>query len=64
MMSEMFYKFFIVLKRMLPDIKFIIAGDFAQLLPVKDRVEDSGPVVSISTARILFSSCRAQWGHT
>ena len=40
MMSEMFYKFFIVLKRMLPHIKFIIAGDFAQLLPVKDRVED------------------------
>jgi ATP-dependent exoDNAse (exonuclease V) alpha subunit len=40
MMSEMFYKFFIVLKRMLPDVKFIIAGDFAQLLPVKDRVED------------------------
>ena len=25
---------------MLPDVKFIIAGDFAQLLPVKDRVED------------------------
>jgi hypothetical protein len=40
MMSEMFYKFFIVLKRMIPDIKFIIAGDFAQLLPVKDRIED------------------------
>ena len=40
MMSEMFYKFFIVLKRMRPDIKFIIAGDFAQLLPVKDRIED------------------------
>jgi ATP-dependent exoDNAse (exonuclease V) alpha subunit len=40
MMSEMFYKFFIVLKRMMPEIKFIIAGDFAQLLPVKDRIED------------------------
>jgi len=40
MMAEMFYKFFIVLKRMRPDIKFIIAGDFAQLLPVKDRVEN------------------------
>jgi hypothetical protein len=40
MMPEMFYKFFIVLKRMRPDIKFIIAGDFAQLLPVKDRVEN------------------------
>jgi ATP-dependent exoDNAse (exonuclease V) alpha subunit len=39
MMPEMFYKFFIVLMRMRPDIKFIIAGDFAQLLPVKDRVE-------------------------
>ena len=36
----MFYKFFIVLKLMRPDIKFIIAGDFAQLLPVKDRVEN------------------------
>jgi ATP-dependent exoDNAse (exonuclease V) alpha subunit len=40
MMPEMFYKFFIVLKRMRPDIKFIIAGDFAQLLPVKDRIEN------------------------
>ena len=40
MMSEMFYKFFIVLKRMMPEIKFIIAGDFSQLLPVKDRIED------------------------
>ena len=40
MMPEMFYKFFIVLGRMRPDIKFIIAGDFAQLLPVKDRIED------------------------
>jgi hypothetical protein len=25
---------------MRPDIRFIIAGDFAQLLPVKDRIED------------------------
>ena len=40
MMIEMSYKFFIVLKRMIPDIKFITAGDFAQLLPVKDRIED------------------------
>ena len=40
MMPELFYKFFIVLKRMRPDIKFIIAGDFAQLLPVKDRIEN------------------------
>ena len=36
MVHEIFYKFFIGLKRMLPEIRFIIAGDFEQLLPVKD----------------------------
>jgi hypothetical protein len=39
MVPEMFYKFFIILKRLNPKLKYIIAGDFAQLLPVKDRVE-------------------------
>jgi hypothetical protein len=39
MMSEIFYKYFIFIKRIRPDIKFIIAGDFAQLLPVKERIE-------------------------
>jgi hypothetical protein len=38
MVPEMFYKFFITMKRMKPDIKFIISGDFEQLLPVNDRV--------------------------
>ena len=38
MMCEIFYKFFITLKRACPEIKYIIAGDFEQLLPVKDRV--------------------------
>jgi ATP-dependent exoDNAse (exonuclease V) alpha subunit len=40
MVAEKFYKYFISLKRMRPDIKFIISGDFAQLLPVCDRIED------------------------
>jgi len=40
MVPEMFYKFFLTMKRMKPSIKFIIAGDFRQLLPVKDRVKD------------------------
>ena len=53
MMPEMFYKFFIVLKRMRPDIKFIIAGDFAQLLPVKDRVENCDYKNSLA----LFELC-------
>ena len=38
MVQEIFYKFFIYLQRALPTIKFIIAGDFLQLLPVKDRL--------------------------
>jgi ATP-dependent exoDNAse (exonuclease V) alpha subunit len=39
MVPEMFYKFFLSMKRIKPKLKFIIAGDFEQLLPVKDRVE-------------------------
>ena len=39
MMSEKFYKFFVTLKRMRPDINFIISGDFNQLLPVNDRIK-------------------------
>ena len=38
MVQEIFYKFFIYLKRANPNIKFVIAGDFEQLLPVKDRI--------------------------
>jgi hypothetical protein len=39
MVPEVFYKYFIVLHRIRPDIKFIIAGDFLQLEPVRDRVQ-------------------------
>ena len=35
-----FINFFLVLKRLNPDIKFIISGDYQQLLPVNDRVGD------------------------
>ena len=41
MVQEIYYKFFIYLKRANPKIKFIIAGDFEQLLPVKDRVKNA-----------------------
>ena len=34
MVHEIFYKFFIGLKKMVPELRFIIAGDFEQLLPV------------------------------
>ena len=40
MMPEMFYKFFCTLKRMRPELKFIMAGDFRQFLPVNDRLKE------------------------
>ena len=38
MVPEIFYKYFCIIKKFRPDIKFIIAGDYAQLQPVKDRI--------------------------
>ena len=39
MVSECFYKYLLVLKRLKPTLKFIIAGNFDQLLPVNDRAK-------------------------
>ena len=64
MVSEKFYKFFITLHRLRPDIKFIIAGDFAQLLPVNDRIEDldyeNSPALHelADGNHLLLSTCR------
>ena len=64
MVAEMFYKFFIVLKRCKPNIKFIIAGDFNQLLPVNDRVGEvdyknsSALHELVDGNRIQLSKCR------
>jgi ATP-dependent exoDNAse (exonuclease V) alpha subunit len=38
MMAEMFYKFLLMIKRIRPDIKIIISGDFNQLPAVNDRI--------------------------
>jgi ATP-dependent exoDNAse (exonuclease V) alpha subunit len=64
MVSERFYNFFIVLKRLNPDVKFIIAGDFNQLLPVNDRVGDCDYKNSsalhelVNGNRLQLSNCR------
>jgi len=63
MVPEMFYKYLIILQRMYPRINFIIAGDFAQLLPVKDRVEcdykNSVALYELCKGnRIQLSKCR------
>ena len=63
MVSEIFYKYFIVLKRAL-SVKFIISGDFEQLLPVKDRVgvcdyKNSMAIGELSDFnRLQLSHCR------
>ena len=38
LVAEMFYKYFLVLEKALPNMRFIISGDYDQLLPVRDRV--------------------------
>ncbi len=39
MVHEIYYKFLLIIKQLLPKVKFIICGDFKQLPPVCDRVE-------------------------
>ncbi len=38
MLGEVFYKFLMMIKKIRPDIKFIISGDFDQLKPVNNRI--------------------------
>ena len=38
MLGEVFYKFLMTIKKIRPDIKFIISGDYNQLKPVNDRI--------------------------
>ncbi len=38
MLGEVFYKFLMIIKKIIPDIKFIISGDYNQLKPVNDRI--------------------------
>ena len=54
MLQEIFYKFFIVIKRIKPNLKFVIAGDFNQLPPVKDRIGES---FNYSQSQALLELC-------
>jgi hypothetical protein len=38
MMQEVFYKFLMMIKKIKPEIKYIISGDYNQLKPVNDRI--------------------------
>ena len=41
MVKEVFYRFFTIIRRYAPKIKFIIIGDFAQFKPVQDSYQGS-----------------------
>ncbi len=53
MVKEIFYRFFLVVKKYAPNIKFIIAGDFRQLEPVNDRYK--GRCDDYMNSRALFN---------
>ena len=54
MLQEIFYKFFIKIKRIKPNLKFIITGYFNQLPPVEDRIGES---FSCSKCQALLELC-------
>jgi hypothetical protein len=64
MLQEMFYKYFIIVKKLRPDIIFIMCGDFRQLPPVMDRVgivdyKNSVALNELCDAnRLQLSKCR------
>jgi ATP-dependent exoDNAse (exonuclease V) alpha subunit len=63
-MSEIFYNYFLAFKNIRPDIKFIIAGDFCQLLPVQERLDNANYKDTmalyelIDFNRLQLSKCR------
>ena len=64
MVADMSYRFFIVVKRCKPNIKFIVAGDFNQSFPVNDRIGEvdykhsSAFHEPVDGNRIQLSRCR------
>ena len=51
MVQEVFYKFLMMIKKIKPNIKFIISGDYNQLKPVNDRISQ---YTDYSNAPCLF----------
>jgi ATP-dependent exoDNAse (exonuclease V) alpha subunit len=55
MVKEIFYKVFLSIKRLKPNIKFILCGDFKQLKPVNDRYD-----YDYANSPALFELCDGQ----
>ena len=54
MVREVFYKFLLMIKKMKPNTKFIISGDFNQLKPIADRISK---FTNYSNSPALFELC-------
>jgi ATP-dependent exoDNAse (exonuclease V) alpha subunit len=52
MVKEIFYKIFLSIRKLKPNIKFILCGDFLQLLPVNDRFH-----FDYQNSQALFELC-------
>jgi hypothetical protein len=52
MVSEIIYKFLLMVKAVKPTIKFIVSGDFRQLPPVNDRID-----CNYKTSLALYELC-------
>lgn len=63
MVNSEYYKCFVMIKRLMPWIRFVISGDFAQLLPVNDSYTgdmfNSAPLHTLCDGnRLLLTKCR------
>ena len=62
MVKELFYRFFVLIKRYVPHVKFIIIGDYKQLKPVNDIYHGNynGPALHglVDGMRISLKQCR------
>ena len=62
MVKEVFYRFFVLIKRYVPHLRFIVIGDFKQLKPVNDNYKGSydGPALHglVDGMRVNLKNCR------
>ena len=54
MLTEKFYKFLLMIKKLKPDVKFIISGDYNQLKAINDRISSE---TNYSKSPALFELC-------
>ncbi len=54
MLQDKFYKFLLMVKKLKPDTKFIISGDYNQREPIADRIS---PEYNYASNPAIFELC-------